>query len=317
MARIVCCFSALATLILAGTTAVHAQYVVVPGTGQKIAGDDFEARGWTYQYNLPKASSNLDDRPRAPLGVSSNGLWYESAKRGQPDLIRCVPTPPGGLRGSKRALLIRTRDSGVPGVRTTKSQQDDLLFNTKYNSIPISWSPNATIRVFVPKFDKWDARTDTSFGYRLGVMATTFEYKTRRGGLFRRSRRKRVEKREMHYPGMFLQFRSKADGAAKDSAYFIIRADDYGRDFRGPDITKTGWWTLGMSLTPDGRIHYFAHPGVKNLTAKDRIYSSQYGGVKFETFETFFLDILSRNDGRTWSTAWIIDDPAVHIGSRR
>lgn len=315
MTRTVCRLSTAALLVFAATTAARAQFVVVPGTGRKIAGDDFEGN-WKYQYNLPKASSNLDDRPRMPLGVSSNGLWYESAKRGQPDLIRRVATPSGGLKGSHSSLLIRTRDSGVPGHTSVKSQQDDLLFNTRNGSIPISWAPNTTIRVFIPDFDKWDQQTGTSFGYRLGVMATTIEYKTRRS-LFRRRRRKKIEKREMHYPGMFIQFRSKAEGAAKNSAFFVIRADDYGRDFRGPEIKKTGWWTLGMSLTPDGRIHYFAHPGVKDLTAKDRIYSSRYGGVQFETFETFFLDILSRNDGRTWSTPWIIDDPAMHVGSQR
>jgi hypothetical protein len=292
--------------------------VVVPGTGAKIAGDDFEDKSWSYEYNMPKASSNLDDQPRMPLGVSSNGLWYESAKRGQPDHIRRVATPPGGLTGSTGALLIRTRDSGIPGVRSTKSQQDDLLFNTKAGSIPISWSPNTTIRVFIPDFDKWEPRTETSFGYRFGVMATTVEFQDRRGGLFRRSRRRRrVEKREMHYPGMFITFESKASGAAKDSAYFIIRADDSGRDVRGPEIKQSGWWTLGMSLTPDGRIHYFARPGVGDLAAKDRILSSRYGTVRLETFETFFLDVLSKNDGRTWSTPWIIDDPALHAGSRR
>jgi len=316
MTRIVCCIST-AVLLLFGATAARAQYVVVPGSGTKIAGDDFEDKNWAYQFNLPKASSNLDDQTRMPLGVSSNGLWYESAKRGQPDLIRRVPTPPGGIKGSKSALLIRTRDSGVPGVTSAKSQQDDLLFNTRSGSIPISWSPSTTIRVYIPSFDKWEPRSDTSFGYRFGVMATTFEYKDRRS-LFSRSRRsrRRVEKREMHYPGMFITFHSKADGG-KDSAYFIIRADDYGRDVRGPEIKQTGWWTLGMSLTPDGRIHYFAKPGIDDLTARDRILSSQYGSVRFETFETFFLDILSKNNGRTWSTPWIIDDPAVYNGSRR
>ena len=104
---------------------------------------------------------------------------------------------------------------------------------------------------------------------------------------------------------------------AKDSAQFIIRADDYGRDFLGPKITKTGWWTLGMSFTADGRVHCFAHSGVDRLTRKDHIYSSSYGGTRFETFHTFFFDVLSKDNGKSWSTPWIVDDPALHLGSRR
>ena len=316
MTRIVYRISPTVLLVFTGLTVAKAQYVVVPGTGTKVSTDNFEDKNWKYHYNLPKSSSNLDKRVRMPLGVSANRMWYESAKRGQPDVVRRVATPAGGIKGSKGALLIRTRHSGVPGYTSAKSQQDDLLFDTKYGRISISRSPNTTVRVFLPKFGKWEPSTDTTFGYRFGAMATSFEFKTVRSGLFRRKRRKRVVKREMHYPGMFIQFRSKANGAVKDSAYFIIRADDYGRDFRGPEISKTGWWTLGMSFTPDGKIHYFARPGVEKLRRKDRIYSSSYGGVKFETFETFFFDILSKNNGRSWSTSWIIDDPAVYIGSR-
>ncbi len=289
---------------------VQAQSVVIPGTGKKVAGDDFEDAKWNYQANLPKSSTNLDHRTRQPLGVSANGKWFESAKRGQPDVIKRIATPKGGLPGSRGAMLFRTLQSGIPGYRSATSQQDDLLFDTKYGSIPLAQMPNVTVRVFLPEFDKWEKSTDTSFGFRTALMATTWELKR---GLFRK---RRVAKREMFYPGMFIQFQSKADGHKQDSAHFIIRADNYGRDFLGPKITKTGWWTLGMSFTRDGRVHYFAHPGAGNLTAKDRIASSSFGGVRFESFETFFFNVVNKNDGKTWSTAWIIDDPALHIGSR-
>ena len=52
---------------------------------------------------------------------------------------------------------------------------------------------------------------------------------------------------------------------------FTVRAGSYGQDMRGPKITETGWWTLGMSFTRDGRVHYFAHEGVEDvyLTSTD------------------------------------------------
>ncbi|MFQ5730447.1 MAG: hypothetical protein ACE5KM_00685 [Planctomycetaceae bacterium] len=287
-----------------------AQRVVLPGTGAKVAGDDFEDVQWKYNSNGPKSSRNLDKRTRAPLGISDNGLWFESAKRGHPDLIKRVTPPKGGIPGSKGAMLMRTRQSGVPGYTSATSQQDDFLFDTRHGAIPVHMSPNITVRVFLPPFDKWEKSTDTSFGYRAALMATTYEYKRKLFG------KRRVAKSELFYPGMFIQFQSKADGHAKDSANFIIRADDYGRDFLGPRITKTGWWTLGMSFTGDGRVHYFAHHGAGRLTARDLIYSSSYGGTRFQSFHTFFFDVISKNDGKSWSTPWIVDDPAVHIGSK-
>ena len=113
---------------------------IVPGTGQKVkgSGDDFEDAKWSFTHNFPKSSFNIDKRSRDPLGVSSNYLWHESGKRGQPDIVKRVATPKGGLPGSKGALLMRTLNSGIPGYRSQGSQQDDLLFNTPSIASPCS-----------------------------------------------------------------------------------------------------------------------------------------------------------------------------------
>jgi len=298
-------------LMVSGREAV-AQYVMVPGTGRKVAGDDFEDDSWAYSPRRPKSSRNLDRQQRLPLGVSSNGLWYESAKRGQPDIVKRVPTPEGGLPGSKGAMLMRTAQSGMPGVKTGKVQQDDLLFHNRHGAITVAWSPNVIVRVYVPPVEQWDPVAGSSFGFRAGVTAITFDFK--RKGLFRR--RRRITQQEMFYPGMFIQFSRTGNGEGEAAARFVIRADDFGRDFAGPKITRVGWWTLGMSFTPDGRVHYFAKEGVDDLTSKDRIASSRYGGVRFQTFQTMFFDVLSRDDGKSWSTPWVVDDPAVHLGGR-
>ena len=285
----------------------------IPGNGQKVksSGDNFEDEKWSFTHRFPKSSYNLDKQSRDPLGISSNGLWHESGKRGQPDVVKRVATPKGGLPGSKGALLMRTLNSGVPGYLTRGSQQDDLLFNApSIGTVPVSFGPNVIVRVFLPPFSQWEDRTDTSFGFRLAVDATTFKIKR---GFFRK---KRIPKREMFYPGMFIQFNSPRDSGEKDkSAVFIIRADSNGQDVVGPKITKTGWWTLGMSITPDGRVHYFAKPGVEKLAMKDHVLSSTYGGTRFEQYHTFFFDVISKNDGKTWSTPWIIDDPQLHYGN--
>lgn len=285
----------------------------IPGNGQKVSGsgDDFEDAKWSFTHNFPKSSFNIDKQSRDPLGISSNGLWHESGKRGQPDVVKRVATPKGGIPGSTGALLMRTLNSGVPGYLTQGSQQDDLLFNApNVGTIPVSYAPNVVVRVYLPPFDQWEDRTDTSFGFRLAVDATT--YTTKRSFF----RTKRIPKREMFYPGMFIQYNSPKDSGRKEkSAVFVIRADNNGQDVVGPVITKTGWWTLGMSVTPDGRAHYFAKQGVEKLTRKDHILTSSYGGTRFENYHTFFFDIISKNDGKTWSTPWIIDDPQLHYGN--
>src|SRR6185503_39783 len=88
----------------------------VPVTGEllKDCCDDFENSKWSYTYNLPKSSHEQDEQQRGPGGVSNNGLWHEGGKRGTPDVVRRVETPPRGLEGSTGALLMATKNSGVP-----------------------------------------------------------------------------------------------------------------------------------------------------------------------------------------------------------
>jgi hypothetical protein len=66
-----------------------------------------------------------------------------------------------------------------------------------------------------------------------------------------------------------------------------------------------------MSFTPDGAVHYFARPGVDDLTASDRITSQYPYGYRAEHLDTFFFNVCSGDNGK-WSTPWIIDDAALY-----
>jgi hypothetical protein len=46
----------------------------------------------------------------------------------------------------------------------------------------------------------------------------------------------------------------------QDSAKISVRGDRLGHDIRKIDIDEPGWWTLGMSFTSDGQVHYYASP---------------------------------------------------------
>lgn len=302
------CGAAAAALAPRGAAA----QAVVPGTGYRLAlgGDDFEDPKWDFRYDLPKSSEEQDHQQRLPGGISTNFKWQESALRGVPDMIRRVPTPEGGLPGSTGALLIRTRNSGVPGSPSGETRQDDLLFNFRSelgNQLPVSVTPSVVVRVYVPPFSEWERRYGNTFGFRAGVRTTTTKPTGR--GFFRSGTE---TKPEPYWPGMFVCFIPKKSPDQQDTAKILVRSDQLGRDLWGPQV-REGWWTMGMSFTPDGMVHYFVRQGIEDLTPADHIGSYYPYGFHCEYFSTYFFDLVNLDDGLTWSTPWIIDDPAVFV----
>jgi hypothetical protein len=292
---------------------------VVPGTGQKLnqVGDDFEDPSWSFVHNFPKSSEEQDEQRRSPTGRSTNGRWYEGIKRGQPDFMKVVPTPETGLPGSKYSLLMRSVNSGIPGRLSYQMQQDDLVINCQQqlpSAISVSQSPNCVVRVYMPPFDQWENRNGPSLGIRLALETHAWKVPDEKTPAMFRSRSKRFMQ-EIYWPGMFIQFRSQSGSQRKsDSAYLTIRGNVRGADIRGPEVTTTGWWTFGMSCTPDGQVHYYASPGVDDLTPADYITSQLPYGYRAERFRTMFFNVCNLDDGRTWSTPWIIDDPSIYVG---
>jgi len=290
---------------------VHAD-PVVPGTGKKVesVGDDFEDKDWEYTLNSPKSTRNIDDRERTPSGESVNARWYEGMKRGQPDIVRRVETPKNGLPGSKGSLLLRSLWTGLPGRPSYRMQQDDFIADVNYRlgaRIPVDRTPSVVVRVFLPPVDTWEDRTGPHFGFRTSLTTTV----AKPGGGLLFSSNRRVD--ETYWTGMFIEFESKTDGGEHDYAYWRLRADESGNDFRSKQITTTGWWTIGMSITPDGMAHYYASPGVDDLTAKDHLTSQYPYGYNAEYMKTFFFNVCNGDDGKTWSTPWVIDDPSVYV----
>jgi hypothetical protein len=287
----------------------------VPGTGTSIdyVGDDFEDSTWQYIHKHPKSSREQDERVRMPTGGSTNGRWYEGPERGQPDQVEIVPTPAGGLEGSARALLMRTLHSGIPGINTRDVQQDDLIANCTARlrgGIPASERPSCTVRVFLPPADQWENRSGPHFGYRTSASTMTTG-KTK--GLFSSSRESEVEP---YWPGMWIHFRSQGSrGAKADSAYIAVRSNRMGHDFPAREIPldQFGWWTLGMSYSGEGMVHYYASPGVDELSQADYLTSQFPYGFQARQFRTYFFDVCNQNDGRTWSTPFVVDDPKLFV----
>ena len=49
------------------------------------------------------------------------------------------------------------------------------------------------------------------------------------------------------------------------------------------------------------------------VTAQDYLASHYCYGFRCQRLETYFFDVISPDDGRTWSTKWIVDDPKVYV----
>jgi len=307
---------ALATLL--STNSVLVATPVIPGTGTEISyvGDNFEDVNWGFQHNFPKSSRENDERTRRPMGKSLNGRWIEGPERGQPDDMKVVPTPEGGLEDSQYSLRIRTLNSGVPGWKNHDTEQDDLVMNSinRIGTIPLSEIPNCVVRVYLPPADQWENRSGPHFGIRTALATKVTEYKDEKRGF--RAFQQKVTKWEPYWPGMWIHFRSKTSkGTEEDSAFIKVRGDRLGRDFKVKEIPSEqfGWWTFGMSVTGDGQVHYYASPGVDNLTAADHLTSQYPYSFNGLNFRTFFFNSCNRNDGRSWSTAFIIDDPQLFL----
>jgi len=301
-------------LVVAGPWANLAiAQVVVPGTGTLIdyVGDDFEDPEWEFVPNGAKSSREQDGQLRAPLGYSTNRRWDEGPERGYPDLLKVIATPPGGLPGSEYSLLMRTQQSGVPGRITNDVQQDDLIVDcmTRLGTIPVSELPNCVARVYLPPPEHWENRSGPHFGFRASLSTT--RQTSSRGGMFGSQTQSTAEP---YWPGMWIHFRSETDrGVESDSAFIKVRGDQKGRDFKVLEIQEYGWWTLGMSFTPDGMVHFFASPGVDRLTAADHITSQYPYSFRAERFRTFFFNVCNRYDGRTWSTPLVIDEAQLYV----
>lgn len=290
----------------------------VPGTGQAVSevGDDFEDEEWSYRFNLPKVYNNGEStlNKNLPAGISVNERWYEGPKRGQPDVIERIETPPDGLPGSQGALLLQSFQTG--GNRPSyQQQQDDFVCNIagRIGKVSVSQSPSVVARVWLPPIEHWERRTGCHFALRASL-----ETETQMMQAGYRGRSSQVTQIDESWPGIFLNMEVKNQNQAPGDdnpvrLFFWMKADQRGYAIQGPDLKQTGWWTLGMSFTPDGQVHYFARPGVEDLTVDDHIASSLPYGQKAVRFRNFFFNVCNGDNGRDWSTPFVIDDPTLYL----
>jgi len=287
----------------------------VPGTGTELTrvGDDFEDPEWRFIPNNPKSSEDINEQQNKPIGKSTNGRWFEGIKRGHPDIVKRVATPLGGIPGSTGALLLQSLHTGIPNRPSFKMHQEDFICNVQYRMggpLSVARQPSVTTRVFLPPIDQWEKRSGPHFAFRAALETT--KQTTKQRFLFSST----TQENEIYWPGLFILLESKHQ-TRKDHnyAYFRVRSNRNGGDFKGPQITTTGWWTLGMSFSSNGAVHYYAKSGVEDLTSDDYLTSQFPYGYRCERFRSFFYNVVNGDNGKAWTTPFIVDDPKVFVRS--
>lgn len=288
-----------------GGTPQPKRRLLIPGTGLRIAktGDDFEDEKFLYYPQHPKSSWNIDKEMNVPGGISVNNLWAEGGKRGTPDVVKRIPTPPGGIEGSKGCMMIQSLHPGIPGRLSHQEHQDDLLHNVEGvtgSQIPVAWSPNVVCRVYIPGEAQWERRNGATFGYRIGLYGYTPQGKY-----------------DEYWPGIFfhMQREQTKEGKVKASILSVLRADEFGRDLPGPTFEPSSWCTLGMSMPPDGSVQFFGKPGVEDLTEKDFLGGWHCYSWRAVNFSTFFYNVINLDSGRNWGTPWTVDNAYLYAAT--
>lgn len=312
--RIVFCLALMLTPSLMARILLAQNGNFVPGMGAELekVGDDFEDPNWKYIFNNPKSTEENNEKQNAPLGKSANGRWFEGAKRGQPDVVRRVETPPGGIPGSEGALLLQSLHTGIPNRPSFKMQQEDFILNIQYRTggpIPISKNPSVTTRVFIPPLEEWDRREGAHFAFRVALETT----KNEPGKVLFFTTKK---ENEVYWPGLFICLDPKERSKKEHDRVFIrVRCNSGGGDMEGPQIDTLGWWTLGLAISSNGAMHYYARPGIEDLTADDFITTQFPYSYRAERFRSAFFNVVNGDNGRDWTAPWIVDDTRVYLGT--
>jgi hypothetical protein len=165
--------------------------------------------------------------------------------------------------------------------------------------IPVSQGPSLVVRVYVPPFEEFEDRTGSSFAVRATLRGLNPE---------------KDNKSEPYWPGIFVNYKRPQNRRKNEApAQWVVRASRPGGDFAVKQLTEPGWYTLGMSFTPDGMVHYFIRQGTEDLQSSDRVASVYPYNFQAVYFIDVFFDVFGSNDNQTWTTGWVIDDPAVYL----
>jgi len=127
---------------------------IVPGTGTRIAYDDLEDPSWSYELNLPKASSNIDNQERQPGGSSATASGTRVRFAASRISSNASRRRPAELPGSKGSMLAQNAQFGralLPNeqVSAGRSRFNASMTTGGYN-LAVAHAERRRARLFAP-----------------------------------------------------------------------------------------------------------------------------------------------------------------------
>ena len=280
-----------------GRHAVRARHGRVPRT---IAATTSKTRTGATRTTCPRAATSRMNNSAARAAFRATACGTKARKRGTPDVVKRVATPPGGIEGSTGALLFATKYSGIPGTISNEQQQDDLLmmFDRRLGR-SISMSLAAELH-----------------GARLpAAVRTVGEAQrpvVRHAGRLPRPQAGRQHRKPIGPACSCCSATQTARASRKTSPSSRSAPARAATTSAASRSYEPGWWTLGMSFSPDGQIHYYASHGVDDLTADDyldvAVSRTASAACRSTTSSSTWP---TGTTAASWSTQWVIDDPKI------
>ena len=142
-------------------------------------------------------------------------------------------------------------------------QQEDFILNVQYRTggpIPISQNPSVTTRVYLPPTDQWERRSGPQFAFRVALETT----KNTQNKYFPLASKK---ENEVYWPGLFICMDTKEQTKKTGRSDLLPYSLNGNRRHDGTGVRSTDCGS-GVSVSANGAIHYYARPGVEDLTSE-------------------------------------------------
>ncbi|MFH1507170.1 MAG: hypothetical protein ABIG46_01910 [Candidatus Omnitrophota bacterium] len=235
--------------------------------------DDFEDVNWYFDYD--KRESN-------------NGLWKANTgdnDKGEPEILKRVSPPAGGIIGSTGALVIQTN---IPEkvVDKNKDQEDSESTGTGQHKLSREKQPVFIVRVYLPPFAEWGDYY--SFGFRILAYGN-------------------APHDTPAVPSIWIRYEGKIKGA-----HFYFRIfDKQGMPVEviGKPIKQYGWWTLAIAFDQNGNSRFYAKPGVEPLSNSDKMFDTNNNNLLIDYIGHSFFSLGYTNGNL--SPRIVVDDYEV------
>ena len=269
----------------------------------------------------PGSSSTATPRARASRTNASAARWAsrpttagtKAPSAASPTRSKSIPTPPAACAGSQQALLLRTLNSGIPGYalqRRPAGRPDRQLPRTPPRRHPRRRTP----QLHRPRLPAAGRAVGTALrpAVRLPRQPVDGHHRRKTTGFFSSGSSTEVEP---YWPGMWIHFRANAhqEHQGRHGLHRRPRRPHGPRLPRPRDRPSSAGGRSACRSPPTAWCTTTPAPASTSSPPPTTSRRSIPYSYTARDFRTYFFDVCNRNDGRTWSTPFVIDDPKLYV----